>query len=129
MSADAIARHEEDLEEIVREGKRRKMDYDRAHGILVTDTPIASITASTQGSSLALISDFEPFEGGEVVPATPPLPSQPTLICGYTAKQWELRRLREEVKRLQAEDARLSGAADPEHNPHPNLISDADRDA
>ena len=84
VSAEAVARHEEDLEEIVREGKRRKMDYDRAHGIIASDTPTASTTASTPGSSLDPISDFEPFEGGEVAPTTPPLPSQPTQICGYT---------------------------------------------
>ena len=84
VSAEAIASHEEDLEEIVREGKRRKMDYDRAHGIVAVETPTASTTASTQGSSLDPISDFEPFEGGEVAPTPPPLPSRPIGICGST---------------------------------------------
>ena len=84
VSAEAIASHEEDLEEIVREGKRRKMDYDRAHGIVAVETPTASTTASTQGSSLDTISDFEPFEGGEMAPTTQPLPSRPIEICGNT---------------------------------------------
>ena len=65
---------------------------------------------------------------------TPPLPSEPALVCGYTEDQWELWYLRQEVKRLQEESDRLTGAAqsesssidDPEHNPHPDLVSDTD---
>ena len=47
----------------------------------------------------------------QLAPMTPSLPSEPILICGYTEDQWELWNLREEVKRLQAENAWLSGAA------------------
>ena len=134
VSAEAIARHEEDLEEIVREGKRRKMAYDLAHGIVVTATSTAPTTAITQAESIS-DSDFEPFEGGEEAPKTLPLPSEPVPNYDYTQMELELAKLREEVKRLQAENARLSVAAQsdninsPECNPNPNLVSDADWEA
>ena len=65
-------RKKEDMHAMVEDGLIREREFLKRH-CPIADQLTVSTTASTVGESMGSTSDFEPFEGGDAVPVTPPV--------------------------------------------------------